>query len=121
MFHGSCPLEWLDPPSLFPNYCMVGGPRGHLVVSVPVDQNSLDPVGAMGFLVRALASTHGGRVARTQHTRFCKPEIVYDQAEAGRKEGMAPGMQEECLGGLSSPPPAPAPQGNEYRPQAYHG
>lgn len=114
-------MEWLDPPSLFPNYCMVDGLRGHLVVCVPADQNPLDPVGAMGFLARALASTHGGRVARTQQTRFCKPEIVYDQAEAGRKEGMAPGMQEECLGGLSSPPPAPAPQGNEYRPQAYQG
>lgn len=114
-------MEWSDPPSLFPNYCMVDGLRGHLVVCVPADQNPLDPVGAMGFLVRALASTHGGRVARTQQTRFCKPEIVYDQAEAGRKEGMAPGMQEECLGGLSSPPPAPAPQGNEYRPQAYQG
>jgi hypothetical protein len=100
---------------------MIGGPRGHLVVSVPVDQNLPDPVGAMGFWSRALASTHDGRVSRTQPTRFCKPEIVYDQAEAGRKEGLAPGMQEECLGGLSSPPPSPTPQGNEYRPQAYQG
>lgn len=87
---------------------MIGGPRGHLVVSVPVDQNPLDPLGAVGFSARALASTHDGRVLRTQATRFCKPEIVSDQAEAGRKEGMAPGMQEECLGGLSSPPTLPS-------------
>lgn len=109
------------PRLLFLNCRMVGGPRGHLVVSVPVDQSPLDPVGAMGFLARALACIHDRRVSRTQPTRFCKPEIVYDQAEAGKKKGMAPGMQEECLGGLSSPPPSPAPQGNEYRPQAYQG
>lgn len=87
---------------------MVGGPRGHLVVSVPVDQNPLDSVGAMGFLARALASTHGGRVSRTQMTRFCKPEIVYDQAEAGRKKGMAPGMQEEMSGRPVQSPTLPS-------------